>query len=502
MPPAPTLSKSRLLAGLQCPKRLWFQVHAPAPEAQGGRQLLLDQGLEIGRLARQLYPGGTEIAAGFEASAQALKQTSAAMARGERVLYEAAAEASGAFARADILVRVKAGQDLWDLLEVKSSGFLEESELAKEKDQFLWDLALQRYAFERAKHPLRKTCLVLVNKEFVRQGPVDPQRFFKIEDVTQEVSKRLPLIPALVQDLLLGMAHPQAPAREIGPHCDEPYECPFKDRCWPQAGPEHIFSLRGLRWSKKFEHFHRGRVRLLDYPSDELTPWQGLQVEALRTGKLVLDTAALRGFLGSLRYPVYHLDFETINPALPPFDGCSPFQQTVFQYSLHVQDRPGAAPRHFEFLPEHTGDPRPQLLAKLLDELGTQGTVLAYNMVFERGRLNDLAERFPKQAGRIGAVVERLQDLMTPFAKGWYVHPRFGGSISIKSVLPALVEGMTYAGMEVADGGGAQRAYGEFLDPACTRQRREELRRQLLSYCGQDTLAMVRILEVLRRDAG
>ena len=499
MPSPPTLSKSRFLAGLQCPKRLWFQVHEPGDhEAEGGVQFLLDQGAEIGRLARQLYPNGTEITAGFKEPALALKQTAAAMAKGVKVLYEAAAEASGAFARADILVRVKVGQDQWDIYEVKSSGFLEEADVAEDKEQYLWDLALQRHAFEKARHSIRKTCLVLVNKDFVRGGPVDPKLFFKIEDVSAEVAKRLPQIPALLKDLLLAVAHPSAPQRDIGPHCNEPHTCPFQDRCWPEAGPEHIFSLRGLRWAKKFEHFHHGRTRIVDFPADELTPWQTKQVLALSSGRPVIDAADLKGFIQGLQYPLYHLDFETINPALPPFDGSSPFQQTVFQYSLHVQAKAGAEPQHFEFLPSHTGDPRPQLLAKLLDKLGTQGTILAYNMVFERGRLNDLAERFPKQRARIDAVVGRLQDLMTPFAKGWYVHPAFEGSISIKSVLPALIPGMTYVGMDVADGGAAQRAYGEFLDPKSSIERREEIRGQLLQYCGQDTLAMVRVLEFLR----
>ncbi len=243
------------------------------------------------------------------------------MAQGHRVLYEAAAEASGAFARADILLRVKAGQDLWDLFEVKSSGHREEAELAEEKDQFLWDLALQRHAFERSKHGIRKACLVLVNKDFVRQGPVDPKLFFKVEDVSQEVAKRLPQIPALLQSLLLTVAHPQAPQRDIGQHCREPHPCPFQDRCWPAAGPTHIFNLRGLGWAKKFEHFHHGRERIIDYPADQLTPWQAKQVQASSQGQPVVERAALAGFLNGLVYPLYHLDFETINPALPPFDG-------------------------------------------------------------------------------------------------------------------------------------------------------------------------------------
>jgi hypothetical protein len=497
----PTLSKSRFLAGLQCPKRLWYEVHEPRAEAlAASTQVTLDQGLEIGRLARGLTPGGFAVEAGFQEAALALKQTREAMAQGHKVLYEAAAEASGAFVRADILLRVKPGQDLWDLFEVKSSGFREEAEVAEEKEQFLWDLALQRYAFERSKHGIRKACLVLVNKDFVRHGPVDPKLFFKVEDVSQEVAKRLPQIPALLQDLLLSVAHPQAPKRDIGQHCREPHPCPFQDKCWPAAGPTHIFNLRGLGWAKKFEHFHHGRERIIDYLADQLTPWQAKQVQALSQGQPVIERAALQGFLNGLTYPLYHLDFETINPALPPFDGCRPFEQCVFQYSLHVQAGPGAEPQHFEFLPGHTGDPRPQLIAKLLDELGSSGTVLAYNMVFERGRLNDLAGLFPKHRARIDAVIERMQDLMLPFAKGWYVHPQFEGSVSIKSVLPALVPGMSYDGMAVADGGGAQRAYGEFLDPRTRVERRQELRGQLLEYCGQDTLAMVKVLGALGRN--
>jgi hypothetical protein len=260
-----------------------------------------------------------------------------------------------------------------------------------------------------------------------------------------------------------------------------------------------VFSLRSLPQARKLALFHAGRTRFSQLGREKLSDWQAKQVRAQRSGRAFIDKPKIREFLSGLRYPLFHLDFETLNSALPPFDGVRPHAQTVFQFSLHVQSTPGARPAHFDFLPKDPSDPRPALLESLLELLGDTGTILAYNAPFEKGRLLDLAAAFPRQRARIEAALRRFQDLITPFKNGWFVHPAFGGSISIKAVLPALVPSMSYEGLAVADGGGAIRAYSEFLQPQTTAKRRREIRENLLEYCGQDTLAMVKVLEALER---
>jgi len=496
-----SLSKSRFLSGLQCHKRFWFEAHpqAAAPDPEDPLSAYVrEQGQEVGRLARSLHPDGVEIQAGPDRTALALRQTQAAMAAGHAVLFEAAAQGGGAFARADILLR-RGPEGPWDLLEVKASGHKDESELADGQEDFLWDLAFQRHAFASAGLAMGRSSLALINKDYVRRGALDPQGYFRIVDVSGAVEEHQARVPALLRAMAQAGQAGQAPERAIGGHCGHPHDCPFKGQCWPAPAPDSVFSLRSLSLARKLALFQAGRARFSQLGRERLTEWQSRQVKAQRSGRAHVDRPRIREFLAGLRYPLFHLDFETLNAAIPPFDGVRPHAQTVFQFSLHVQDSPGARPAHFDYLPKDTSDPRAALLDSLLELLGDTGTILAYNAPFEKGRLEDLAAAFPQQRRRVEAALRRFQDLITPFKNGWLVHPAFGGSISIKAVLPALVPSMSYEGMAVADGGGAIRAYAEFLKPETTAKRRREIREDLLAYCGQDTLAMVKVLEALER---
>jgi hypothetical protein len=496
-----SLSKSRFLSGLQCHKRFWFEAHpqAVAPDPADPLSVYLqEQGRDVGRLARALYPQGVEIAAGPRQPALALRQTRAAVDAGADVLFEAAAQGDGAFARADILVR-NGPSGPWDLLEVKASGHKDEAGLAEGREDFLWDLAFQRQAFEAAGFAIGRSRLALVNKDYVRQGALDPQAFFTQVDVSEAVQERQARVPALLRTMAKAGQAASPPERAISAHCKLPHACPFQGQCWPPPAPDSVFSLRSLSQARKLALYHAGRRSFAQLGREKLSDWQAKQVKAQRSGKAFVDKAKIRAFRAGLRYPLFHLDFETLNTAIPPFDGVRPFAQTVFQFSLHVQSTPGARPAHFDYLPKDSADPRGPLLDSLLELLGDEGTILAYNAPFEKGRLQDLAEAFPSRRQEVEAALRRFQDLITPFKNGWLVHPGFEGSVSIKAVLPALVPSMSYDGLAVADGGGAIRAYAEFLRPETTPKRRREIREDLLEYCGQDTLAMVKVLEALER---
>ncbi|HTB34466.1 MAG TPA: DUF2779 domain-containing protein, partial [bacterium] len=459
---------------------------------------LQEQGREVGRLARGLYPGGVEIPAGPQQPALALRQTRAAVDTGALALFEAAAQGGDAFARADILHR-QDPENAWDLLEVKASGRKDAADLAGGPEDFLWDLAFQRHAFASAGYAMGRSRLALVNKDYIRQGPVDPAAFFTVTDLSQAVEALQAKVPALLRAMAKAGQSAAAPERAIGAHCSLPHACPFQGQCWPKPAADSVFNLRSLPQSRKLALFHAGRRSFSQLGREKLGDWQAKQVKAQRSGKPFIDKAKIRGFLAGLRYPLFHLDFETLNTAIPPFDGVRPFAQTAFQFSLHVQSAPGARPAHFDYLPKDASDPRGPLLQSLLELLGDQGTILAYNAPFEKGRLEDLAAAFPQRREEVEAALRRFQDLITPFKNGWLVHPAFEGSVSIKAVLPALVPSMSYDGLAVADGGGAIRAYAEFLRPGTTAKRRREIREDLLEYCGQDTLAMVKVLEALER---
>jgi hypothetical protein len=202
----------------------------------------------------------------------------------------------------------------------------------------------------------------------------------------------------------------------------------------------------------------------------------------------------------SLRYPLYFADFESVNPAVPRFPGMRPYDQLPFQFSVHVLREPGAEPEHHEFLATDASDPRQEFTASLCSVLDKSGSILVYS-AFESQRLAELAAWLPEFADRIRKIQARLWDLL-PIVREHTYHAAYAGSYSIKSVLPALVPDMSYDGMEVADGQSAGLAWTSLVRGRLDRGECDRIRKALLDYCGQDTLAMVRLLDVLQNTSG
>lgn len=218
----PGISKSTYLMGRQCSKLLWFRYNAkdqiPAPDE--AQQAVFDQGTEVGELAQQLFPGGTVVAPGIITPSEVIAATEKAI-QSRRPLYEAAFAFHGGYARADILVPV-AG-NAWDMIEVKSTTSLKE-------EVHLPDLAFQAFVLTGAGIKLRKCFLAHINNEFVRHGPIDPQIFFTLEDVTRSVSTLSRDIEEQIDAMQRVIGTKSHPKIQIGPHCDNPYTCPLHDR--------------------------------------------------------------------------------------------------------------------------------------------------------------------------------------------------------------------------------------------------------------------------------
>jgi len=336
---------------------------------------------------------------------------------------------------------------------------------------------------------------VHINNQYVRQGDIEVDKLFTSEDISQQVLARLQGMPDVVQELRATLREAAEPGIDIGPHCKDPYECDFIPYCWQHIPEDSIFDLRG-RGIDKFALYNQGIVRLEDVPLEQLNGAQRFQAEATLERRDVTDCEAVREFLDSLWYPLCHLDFETFDTPLPPFDGVRPYQKIPFQYSLHIQQEAGAEPEHFEYLAPPNVDPRRELIGQLLAVIPEDACVLTYNQSFEKGVLRDLAALFPDMAEAIEARLASVRDLMVPFKKRYVYRWTMRGSYSIKEVLPALVQEMSYAGLEIADGMAAMQAYLEMC-ALVSGEELERLRAAMLEYCRLDTLAMVRILEVL-----
>ena len=482
------LSKSTFIRGLQCEKSLYLYKHHyklkdPTPTSL---QAVFDQGTNIGILAQELFPNGVDASPeNHFKMVESVGKTLKFISQGESIIYEATFQYNNLLVALDILVK---DHDGWKAYEVKSS--------TKVSNTYIKDVAIQYYTITNSGIDLKDISIVHINNQYIKDGELDIHQLFTIESVYDEVLEFLPRIPNEVKRLKNVIESPEAPNIDIGNHCSDPYDCDFKGTCWKHIPEYSVFNISRLNSDKKFGLYHQGVITLddIDLGQTDLNPNQVLQVQSEVNGTSHIDIDEIRNFTNGLNYPLYFLDFETIGPAVPKYDGSRPYQQLVFQYSLHIQETSTSQLEHREYLADPSQDPRIGFIKQLIQECGNSGDILVYNIGFERGKLNDLIEVFPEYSNELKRIINRLKDLMVPFQQKWYYTPEMRGSHSIKSVLPALVPELSYNNLEIKDGGTASNTFLSMVNETFEGNV-EETRRQLLEYCKRDTFAMVKIIE-------
>lgn len=484
------LSKSTFIRGLQCEKSLYLYKHHyrlkdPTPPSL---QTVFDQGTNIGLLAQDLFPNGADASPeNHFKMVESVGKTLKFITQGESIIYEATFLYNDVLAALDILVKDEQG---WKAYEVKSS--------TKVSDTYIKDAAIQYYTITNSGIDLKDISIVHINNQYTKEGELDIHQLFTIESVYDQVLEFLPRVPNEVRRLKNVIESPEIPQIDIGPHCSDPYDCDFKGTCWKHIPDYSVFNISRLNKDKKFDLYNQGVVTLdqIDLGQTDLNPNQVLQVQSEVNGTSHIDIEEIRNFTNGLNYPLYYLDFETIGPAVPKYNGSRPYQQLVFQYSLHIQENSTSVIEHREYLADPTKDPRPNFIEQLIKDCGTSGDIIVYNIGFERGKINDLIEVFPQYSTELRGIVNRLKDLMIPFQQKWYYTPEMRGSYSIKYVLPALVPELSYDDLPIKEGGTASNTFLSMVNGTFDGDDKET-RRQLLEYCSLDTYAMVKILEKL-----
>jgi hypothetical protein len=478
------LSKSQYVRGLQCHKALWLYKHkrevmAPVSPRQ---EAIFANGHRVGRLAQDLFPGGTEIKHEPGNFAGMIERTRQLIEQGADVIYEATFRSRDVLIMADILVRNGAA---WDLYEVKASTGV--------KPQHKPDAAIQ-WRVIRDHLPLGRAHIVHVNSGYLFDGELDITQLLTIEDITEEV---LELQAELEKNLrsmsdMLSRGEPDIP---IGAQCDNPYECDFKEYCWKNVPYPSVFNLYRMDKRRKFELYHAGKVGYADVCNEQLSQTQQLQVDSALAGETYIDRDAVRAFVDSAVYPINFLDFETFNSAIPKFPGQMPYRTAIpFQYSLHILTADGEI-GHREFLADENRDPRPEIARRLAEDITPAGSIVAYSDKTERSIIRRLAGESAEHGQTLIAMDNRFIDLLKPFQQLMYYHPDFNGSFSIKAVLPALFpddETLNYKGLDIQAGDMASMLYAN-LDQIDDQDERQKTRGALLEYCKLDTLAMVMI---------
>ena len=481
-----TLSKSKLLAFRQCPKRLWLEIHSPQLREDSGATLAnYATGHQVGDVAQQIYDPqlrGQLINPQVEGFDEAFARTQALL-RSSQPIFEAGFRAEGALAFADVLLPAGKG---WRMVEVKSSTSM--------KDYHRDDAAVQAFVARACSVPLYSIALAHIDNQWIYPGGGDYQGLLVEVDLTDEAFARTDEVRGWIADAQAVVARKKAPRTATGAQCSDPYECGFLAHCQsqePQA--EHSVHWLPRRGSALKAHIEtRGTRELRDLPDDLLNPTQQRVKAATLSGQAFFDQNAAAQALAGHKLPGFFLDFETIQFGVPIWQGTRPYQQMPFQFSVHRLGRTGRV-AHQAFLDLTGGNPSLPFAQALLAACGERGPVFVYNAAFEQTRIRELAERHPRLAPALHAINDRIVDLL-PVARQHYYHPSQQGSWSIKAVLPALCPDLRYDNLDgVQDGGAAQQAYLEAIAPATSAARKAELERQLLAYCRLDTWAMVRL---------
>ncbi len=489
------LSKTQFTYYLQCPKYLWLYKNKKelykGEEDLDYKQL---QGESVEFWVYSQYKDGVDCEAeGGGDIFKSIDKTKELISSGKKALIQPSFHDGDLFCRNDLLVFDKK-INKWDIIEVKSTTHVDE-------DLHITDVAFQKICLENCGLKINKAYVYFVNNEYVRKGKVDPKKLIKKEDVTERVS----LIESAVK-IKIGEAleftkkTKKEPAVKILKQCSDPYDCGFIDYCWKNIPKHSVYDL-SLKANCLAEMVEEDKIKVEDVPEEMVTRENKKRYYiAETTDKVFIDKAGIAGELSSLVYPLYFLDYETYNPAVPLFDGFKPYQQMVFQYSLHVRETPGTKVEHYEFLADKWEDPCPELLKNMTSQIGDTGTILVWNEGFEKGRNEEMAKMYPKFKEKLLSVNSRVYDLATSFKKNYYVHKDFKGSWSIKSILPVLIPSLSHKDLNIQEGGTASESYRKLIDKKIGKKEKEVLGKDMLEYCKLDTLAMVEILDKVAKD--
>ena len=528
------LTKSRYTAYLQCPKCLWMTINKPEKAvAEPIPESRIKAGIAVGNLAKGYFgvyheatkrkdDGSIDIAA-------MLKETQKLMADPSvETICEAAFEKDGCYCAVDLLHRENGG---WAIYEVKSSTAKdyeqdyevnddEDSPTAGKKkkeekpdDVYIWDVSFQKYVLEQCDVPVTGTYLMQLDKHYVFDGKLDTKKLFYIYDMAKLVAEESFQIKDLVAKAQEKLTEKKEPKDDLNNGCNKPYTCPFKAYCLKKhhVPSPSVFNLYKLQWRTALKFYWKGLLtfkqlqndaKYIKYNSERTTgPIRDIQMESTLSKVDIIDKAKIRAFLAGLKYPIYHLDFETIQLAIPEYKGTKPYQQIPTQYSLHIQPSPFGKCEHKEFLvASRSTNPIREVAEQLCQEIPADVTVMVYNDKFEKSRLKEMAAACPDLSDHLLAIRDNIVDLLDPFQDGAYYRPKMAGSFSIKKVLPALFPRnpkLNYHNLpgQVHNGGEAMEIFPKLKNMTPTDETKA--RTDLLQYCELDTWSMVVILQKL-----
>ena len=497
------LSKSKYCSLWQCPKMAWLNKYKPEVRTEDpSLEARFATGNAVGDLAMGLFGDYVEVTA-YDGDTldltKMIENTKEEMGKGTPVICEASLSYNGLYCAVDILRHKDEG---WAIYEVKSSTNNDEKQ--EKKPVYMAGIAFQKYVLEHCGINVTGTYLVNINNRYVFDGTLNLQELFYILDVSDGVETELCNVEenlAIAEQVLTVETEPDY---DLDYCCNDPYGCAYFEYCSRRLPSPSVFNLYRLGFRKKIDYYRAGLIAFSDLKDRVTNSTQLRQIDfALNDRGTYTDPAGIKAFLKKLSYPLYFLDFETMQPVIPQFPGTVPYQQIPFQYSLHYIESAGGELKHKEFLAVSGEDPRRGIAEALARDIPMDVCVIAYNKAFECGRIKELARSFPDLADHLLNIERNIVDLLLPFQNGYYYNRAMGGSFSIKSVLPAVFPDdpeLNYHNLEgVHNGSEAMEIFPriQYMSP----DEQEKARHDLLKYCELDTYAMVKLWQELQRVA-
>ena len=496
------LSKSKYAKYCQCPKCLWMSVYKPEEEVlDPTSEARFETGTEVGDLAMGLLGDYIDVTTNKPDGKLDIKamldKTQQLMADGTENICEASFSYDGNYCAVDILHKTDGG---WAIYEVKSTSFPEFNGNPAKLDKYLPDVAYQKWVLTKCGVNVTGVFLVCLNSDYVRQGELDIQKLFVINDMDEMIANEYDKVEARQAEAKKLLQQTEEPEMDIWEGCKKPYDCAFYNYCSRHLPSPSVFDMYRMQFSKKLEYYRKGMITYDDIKNEKLTPVRRIQIDSSLANEPHINKDSIEKFLETITYPIYFLDFESMQPAIPPFDNMKPYQQICFQYSLHIIENEGGPLLHKEHLGVSGSDPRRALAEQLCQDIPMDVCTLVYNKSFECTRLKEMAEWFPDLAEHLLNIRENIVDLLVPFQQGDYYLPSMGGSFSIKVVLPSLFPddpSLDYHNLEggVQNGNDAMTIFPkiQYMSP----DEQEKTRKALLEYCCLDTYAMVKVWEKL-----
>jgi hypothetical protein len=488
------ISKTDYVLWRSCPKNAWLRIHKPehyyCNELTEYEQSVIDMGIEVEQVARDLFPQGL-LLPGSKVEAQNTTLTCLA-SNPSGTLFQAVFQREQMLTAIDVLTYDNETGG-YSIYEIKSS--------TEVKKEHLYDLAFQVVLLQQHKIHVSRAFIVHVNRGYVRQGDLDLCELFTKADMTDKIDQMMGDIRNEIQEArayLLNEVEPTGPCSCIykprSQHCTT---FDYSNPNVPSYGVHDIARI-GSSPTKLKELVDAGIFVLEDMPAEiKLTKTQTAQLRAHRSGEAIVDKESIAKELDELSFPLHFIDYETFAPAIPLFSRYSPYDQIPLQYSVHIVGAPSEDPIHRDFLHVGSSEPSTSFLTSLQQHIAPFGAIIVWNKGFE-SHVNDcIAGRLPSAKDYFVDFNDRIYDLKDIFAKQYFLHNNLHGKVSIKNVLPVLTPHLSYSALKIHDGATASLAWSKLLSDSLSDDERDRFYRQLREYCALDSYGMCAIWQAL-----